>query len=169
MTSADATITVVDCVDDSGGEKKSKYYLSLLPADLTFKHGLIPEAIVGELKDKPLEGAPVFDRTKFVANSVFKDFLHAVIASCAENSMVVAEAQRIGRGIVTVIDRRVPDLNAAIAPEDIFGGFIVENGIVTEYSRNPNHVLFNQFGFFKLEPIIQVKLNSALTQILDHK
>ena len=103
ITSTDTTITVVEFVDDFGGEKKSKYYLSLLPADLTFKHGLIPEAIVGELKDKPLENAPI-DRTKFVANSFFKDFLHAVIASCAENSMVVAEAQRIGRGIVTVIE-----------------------------------------------------------------
>lgn len=168
MSSCEPGITVVDWVDDANGAKRNRYYFSVLPPEQIFRHGLVPEAIVGEATEKPLEGIPV-EKSKFFANTVFKDFLHRVIESCADHPEVIAEANRVGRGMVTVIDRRVPDLNAAIAPEDILGGFIVENGQVTGYSRNPNHVLLNQFGFFKLEPIIQGKLNNALNQILERK
>ena len=168
IASKDSRITVVDCVDESDGKKKNRFYFSVLPAEMMFKHGLIPEAIVGEIKEKPLKGAPI-DRTKFFANTVFKNFLHSVIATCATHPEVIAEAQRIGKGMVTVIDKRVPDLNGAIAPDDILGGFIVENGMVAGYSQNPNHVLLNQFGFFKLDAMIQAKLNEALNQILEKR
>ncbi|RZI42684.1 hypothetical protein EGT07_11850 [Herbaspirillum sp. HC18] len=161
-------IALVTCVDESGGENRERHYFSILPPDQTFKHGLIPQAIVGECTEKPVEGEAV-DRSKFVANTVFKDFLHKVIESCADHPEIVSEAMRIGRGMVTVIDRRVPDLNAAIAPEDIIGGFTVENGRITGYSRNPHHVLLNQFGFLKLDPIIQIKLNKAFDRILENK
>jgi len=154
---------LVACNVDGPAGPSERYFFSVLPPEVIFRKGLIGEAIVGECAERPLEGAAI-ERSKFAANSIFKEFLHRVIASCSALPAIVAEAQRIGRGTVTVIDKRVPNLNAAIAPADIFGGFTVEGGKVTGYIRNPNHVLLNEHGFFSLEPAVDAALLKALEE-----
>ncbi len=156
-----ADVALVECSTrtDSGLEKK--YYFTVLPSDQIFNRGLLPEAIVGEYLESP-SGHGNIEPEKFAANTVFKDFLHAVIATCGDLPDIVLEAKRTGRGLVTVIDRRVPDVNAAIQPTDILGGFTVENGVVTGYSRNPNHVLLNEYGFFILDANIKFRLLHAI-------
>jgi hypothetical protein len=157
-------ISLVECSGDSNGGTEQKFYFSILSPDQIFKHGLVPQAIVGEYRE-PLDENASIERAKFSANTVFKDFMHKIIADCGDLPDVVREASRIGRGLVTVIDQRVPDMNAAIKPDDILGGFSVENGEVIGYMRNPNHVLLNDFGFFSLESSIKTRLVAALEEL----
>jgi len=154
-------VALVECSNSTDSGLEKKYYFTVLPSDQMFNGGLLPEAIVGEYLESPSKNGNI-EPEKFAANTVFKDFLHAVIAKCGDLPDVAIEARRIGQGLVTVIDRRVPDVNAAIKPTDILGGFTVENGVVTGYSRNPNHVLLNQYGFFVLDTNIQSRLLNAL-------
>ena len=154
---------LVACEVDTPEGPRQKYFFSVLPPEIIWQRGLVGEAIVGECTENPNEGESI-DPTKFVANSVFKDFLHQVIAGCSNLPAIAGEANRIGRGLVTVIDKRVPNVNAAIAPADILGGFVVEGGKVTDYIRNPNHVLLNDYGFFSLEPPIEAALLKAIEE-----
>ena len=157
-------LNVVAVVDESPPGKRERFFLSLMPVAAAFKRGLIPQAIVGELKQRPEEGQPITPDI-FVANTVFKDFLHSIVATFSSEPGIVSEAKRIGKGIVAIIDKRVPDPNAAIAPPDILGVFTVENGEVTSYVRNPKHVLLNQHGFSKLEPHMRAKLMNELQRL----
>jgi hypothetical protein len=145
----------------SGGQEK--YYLTVLPSEVVVKYGLIPEAIVGEYLERP-DDAPL-NPDKFLANSVFKNFLHNFIETFAAEPEVMAEAKRIQNGTVTVIDQRVQNLNSRIQLEDIIGGFAVEAGAVVRYHSNPNHRLLNEHGVFQLPPAMMSSLIDRLESL----
>ena len=57
---------------------------------------------------------------------------------------------------------RVPDLNGAIAPEDIVGLFVVSDGVIGEYHPCPKHQLLNQFGIMQLPEWLHARLVTEL-------
>ena len=138
------------------------HYLSPLPNDFGFEHGLSPQAIIGQF----LDGVDRLSPDDFARNSAFIDFLHGVIAKhgpqCPD---ILAEAQRTRDGTVAVIDLRVPDLNAAIAPEDIVGLFAVADGVLGEYHACPKYRVFNHFGIMQLPEWLHDKLVAELKAV----
>ena len=136
------------------------HYLSPVPNEYGFKHGLEPHAIMGQFFDGGDELTP----EKFARNSVFVEFLHKTLATYGPQCPgLIAEAQRIGSGSVAIIDLRVPDPNAAIEPEDVVAIFAVSDGQVGEYHPCPMHQIFNQHGFMKLDGWLYDRLFAELT------
>ncbi len=130
-----------------------KYYLAFTSnPESALKNGIPGEAIIGEV-DSSLSVTP----EHFRRNSVFKNVLHQVIADVIpELPDAQAEARREHEGWLYIIDGRVPDPKGAVAPEDIFGGFRVENGLIVKgsYRMNDNHRFVTEKGLFRLQPAI---------------
>src|SRR5262249_4525582 len=107
-----------------------KDFITCLPHEYVFKHGLAPEAIVGELAH-PLGADEAITPAIFARSRVFVDFLHDVIARRAPDQPGrIAEARRQGNGWVAVIDQRTPTPRGAVPPEDVLGLFEVKDGEV---------------------------------------
>lgn len=139
-----------------------KYYLTFTSnPQSAFNKGIPGEAIIGEL-DSSLSVTP----EHFRRNSVFKSVLHQVIADVTpELPDAQEEARRQQEGSLLIIDARVADPNGAVAPEDILGGFRVENGLIVKgsYQMNDNHLFVTDKGLFRLQPAI----HDALLQRLE--
>src|SRR5690349_19615283 len=73
------TSVYVCAVKTPEGEKQ---YVTLLPPDIVFGKGLIPEAVVGVLL-RPLGAGESFTPEAFGRNSVFVKFMHEIIAKDA--------------------------------------------------------------------------------------
>ncbi len=128
-------------------------YVTLLPPEPAFAHGLTPEAIVGVLSRPLAEGESITPEV-FARNRVFVDFLHEVIARCAPSQPAFqAEARRLGSGWVYIIDRRTPTPAGPVPPEDILGALEVKGGEVVpgSYRRSPKHLILSPNGFFRLD------------------
>ena len=146
----------VYAIEQDGAEV---HYLSPLPNDYVFEHGLSPQSIMGQF----LDGVETLTPDNFASSPVFNDFLHGVIAKHGPQCPgILAEAQCTGDGTVAVIDLRVPDLNAAIAPEDIVGVFSVADGVLGEYHACQKHQVLNQFGIMQLPDWLHEKLVNDL-------
>lgn len=133
---------------------KNVQMVSPISGDWLFKHGygLPTEAVFGLLIRSVKEGG-LFLPHKFRENLRFVKFLHQIIAQHVyEDSNLYEEAARQGQGFIYLIDKRTPDLNGHIPPEDIFGYIRVESGhpIPESYEANYKHLLLTENGFFKL-------------------
>jgi len=105
--------------------------VSALPEENGFVQGLVPQAIVGKLLKRSDDGA-IVTPANFVRNKEFVEFLHEVIGRYGpELPGLLAEAKRLGRGRVFVIDGRTPTPQGDVPPHDIIGAFQVEGGVVT--------------------------------------
>lgn len=141
-------------VNTGDGQRK---LVSFIPAEVAFKTGMLPQAIIGVL-----EG--VDDRIEpetFVANREFVSFLHQVISKYGPQLPDFhQEARRLGEGSVFLLDGRTPDPLGAVEPEDIIGSFPVQQGklVPDSYSPNPNHRLVSKRGVFILPTFFQEKL-----------
>lgn len=139
-----------------------KRYVSLMPHKLVLKRGLIPEAIVGELRPSS-QGDGEISPESFARNRVFVDFLHQIIGNHGRKQPACqAEAKRIANGWICVVDQRTPTPGDAVPPEDILGAFEAKDGEIHSYSPNPNHRILSERGFFGL----QVELYAILMQEL---
>ena len=141
--------------------------VSLLSEEIVFRHGLVPQAMVGKLLKRSDEGGALTP-SNFAANTSFKNCFHDVIARYApEHPDLRAEAQRLGSGRVYVIDGRTPTPQGDVPPIDIVGSFRVQDGIVQSgsYERNPNHLLFTADGFFQLDAALHERLLAELTTL----
>ena len=137
-------------------------YLSFLEPEHVYQYGLAGEAIIGEV-DSSLSISP----GHFARNSVFKDFLHRVIARVASTLPELQwQASQEPDGSLFIIDARVADPNGDILPEDILGVFRVTNGKIVpgSYQMNPNHQLVSQKGLFRLHPAIHAELLRELRE-----
>jgi hypothetical protein len=142
-----------------------QHYITLLPPEAFFAHGLVPEAIVGVLS-RPLEAGERITPEVFVRNRVFVDFLHEVIARHAPSQPgFQAEARRLGNGWIYVVDQRTPTPQGPVPPEDILGAFEVKNGEVVpgSYRRSPRHRILSSNGFFRLDAGLHQCLMQELT------
>jgi hypothetical protein len=142
-------------------------YVSILPFEHVFQHGLAPEAIIGQLT-RPLAEAEQITPDVFAANSVFRAFLHRFIARSAPlDPDLQAAAQQQFDGYLYVLDQRTPAPRAAVPREDIVGYFEVRGGVVSpeSYVACPGHRLLSQNGFFQLGDRMQRLLISELEQL----
>jgi hypothetical protein len=144
-----------------------KDYVTLMPPELTFKVGLIPEAIVGVLT-RPLDPDEPITPEVFARNRVFVDFMHEVLGREApKQAACQAEAQRIGNGWVYLIDQRTPTPEGHVPPHDIIGAIEVKDGRIVNgsYSRSERHVVLSPDGFFRLSP----DLHECLIREIRHR
>jgi hypothetical protein len=156
----DSSICVIK-VDTPEGAKD---YVALTSARTAFSFGLIPEAILGELK-RPLSSEEPITPDNFMANSVFRSFLADVIGrNGPQDPDMQAEAARLGQGYIAVIDQRAPTPQGPVSPEDIMGIFGVHGGKVVpgSYQASPNHRLLTGDGFFRLGRFLDARLQQEV-------
>ena len=134
--------------------------LSLLGPEDAFSVGLPGVAICGFLI------GPDLSEANFRPNRVFIDFMHQFIASAGPSDSSLRSAARAQRdGYVYVIDLRTPEgPQGRVPPEDIVGGFKVEEGIlvVGGYWANPAHKVYTKNGLVRLPPSLHSALIVAL-------
>ncbi len=149
-------------ITNSNGEEM--YLYSILSKDFINENGLLNVAVVGKFTDTEIhkDGSLVVD--SFQANPDFVYFFHEFLDSFGRNSSSLsAKATQQEEGSwVYLIDQRVKDINATAAPEDIIGGFKVEQGKLGEYAGNPSHVLLTKAGIFQLEQGLKAELISTI-------
>lgn len=141
-----------------------KYYVTLVPPHRTFSAGLAREAIAGQLL-RPWEPGKPFTPDLFVPNPAFVHVMHEVIARVSPKlSSCGAEAQRIGDGVLAIIDLRTPTPQGAVPPDDIIGAFEVRRGKVIDgsYRPNPNHKILSAHGFVRLHEQVRERLVEEL-------
>lgn len=129
-----------------------KEFVSLLPGEEVFAHGIAPEAIVGEFTQLLPENAPI-PTNAFIRNSLFVELMHNVIAREAPKlKSFQSEAKKQNNGWVYVIDRRTQDPKGEVPKEDVVGAFEAKNGKMVEgsYAPNRNHRIYSARGFFDL-------------------
>lgn len=146
----------------SGPARESRYFVSPLPNEHVFQHGLPDVAIMGELSEGPEQMVP----EKFKQNSAFVRFLGWVItkhsASCPG---LLAEAKRQQNGYVYILDLRTPTPDDAVPPEDIIGGVEVKDGELVRFHVSPNYRLFTKDGFMRLDAWIHDRLLEELMSL----
>ncbi|WP_375755635.1 hypothetical protein [Corallococcus exercitus] len=126
--------------------------ISPLPPDRVLAGGLPLHAIAGTLHS-PSKGPDAFE-----ANPAFVALLHRVVRECAPTDPgAQAEAQRIGKGWLYIVDQRRPPGEEGVPPEDIVGYFAVKSGrINTEgYTPNAGHRVFTHLGLVRLPGMLQ--------------
>ena len=145
-------------VVDDRDNARQRYYLSPLPHSSVFAVGLPPEAIVGELSDPKS-----ISQETFKPNPMFIKFLAQVLEKHANGcTELVAEAERTRNGWVYVIDKRTPTPDGAVPPEDIMGGYEVNEGRLQRFLASPNHKLVSSHGLFRLGPYFEARLIEEL-------
>jgi hypothetical protein len=133
-------------------------YITLLQPKVFLKGGVPAEAIVGQIRRPQEDVKPL----NFARNSVFVEFMHATIERVGPHDKELKkQARAIKNGYLTLIDRRAGPGDPS--PEDVFGRFEVENGMIKEYERNEAHRILSDRGFFRLPPSIEKKLIQALS------
>jgi len=149
-----------------------QHIVSVLPEEMVFVQGLIPQAVVGKLLKPAAEGGTLTPGN-FARNKEFVDFLHEIIARFGPDLPgLIGEAKRLGSGRVYVIDGRTRTPQGDVPPHDIIGAFRVEGGVVVRgsYERNPNHVILSDLGFPILDPALYERLLAELaTRMSPHK
>jgi hypothetical protein len=146
-----------------------KHYLTMLPLEIVFRKGLIPEAIIGVLL-RPLTDVQSITPEVFARSAPFVKFMHEVIAKYGEQeSDCIAEARRLGSGWVYIIDARTKTPQGAVPPEDIFGAFEVRDGQVVPgtYRESSRHMILSNDGFFRLSAEMHSHLLRELQALVD--
>ena len=154
-------------------EEASKDYVTCLGTDRLFRYAGIPsEGIIGQIL-RPLGPGERITPGNFAANKVFVDLMQGVIASRGPQTKdLIADAQRLGRGTLYVIDRRTRAPEGPvreILEQDIFGEFEVKKGRIVPGSYQPNHkhYILTEDGFFQLGQDLEEFLLEVLAAIPD--
>jgi hypothetical protein len=135
----------------------------LSPDDVGRAGGLVPQAIVGRLRDP--DGG--FVPENFERNGVFVHFLHSVIRSVVPTIPVfVAAASNLVDGWVHVHDARALKADPEAVRNDILGSFHVVDGVIVghSYRWNPEHWILSQHGIFTPHPEIRDRLLEAMRE-----
>lgn len=151
---SDSGEVFVYVVDVAGG---TKHYVSPLPTHVTESTGLQPYAIYGRLTRELKDGEAISPKV-FTPNPAFVDFLHTFIAEYApKDTLFRKEVERSEDGWVYVIDARTPTPDGDVPPEDIIGGFQVEDGelVPESYNGNTKYVVLTEHGFTRLTDKLQ--------------
>ena len=145
-----------------------KDYVALTSAATAFSAGLLPEAILGVLK-RPLHDGGTITPDNFIPNSVCAKFLAHVIAKHGpQDPELQAEAARVGKGYVILVDQRTPTPQEPVPPEDILGAFEIKDGKVPatdSYRASPNYKLLTKDGFFKLNRTLMARWQEELAAL----
>jgi len=135
-----------------GQNNEAIYLYSILPEAFISEHGLLNVSVVGKFMDNETDKDDNLIVDSFEANPEFVHLLHELLGNLGKRSpALITQATRQQEGSwVYIIDQRVTDTSAAIAPKDIIGGFKVENRKLGEYAGNPGHVLLTKKGIFQI-------------------
>jgi hypothetical protein len=131
-------------------------YLAVLPPDIVEAIGLPNDAIVGVVGSR--DGI-------FAPNAAFFDVLHGVVARDGPvEAGLRAEANRVGRGWLYVVDQRTLAPGGPVPPEDVVGYFAVEDGrtLPGSYTPNPRHQFVTRQGPFRLPGQLHARLVEAI-------
>jgi hypothetical protein len=142
-------------------------YVIVLPPESLGERGLPAQAIVGALL-RPLGEGEGVSTDIFTPNPAFVRFMHGVIGRHAPlQEGLRAEAQRIGDGMVYVMDARTADPEGDMPREDVFGAVKVANGepVAGSYRANPKHQLLTSRGFFNLGEELHAALLRELEEL----
>jgi hypothetical protein len=128
-----------------------------LKPELVSRIGLPRESICGFLT-KPND-CVVPD--KFIEYAGFFEAIHNI---CKErlDPQLTEFASRTSERRAVLIDQRSPDVNAEIPTEDIIGTYEIENGLVGEFTANPNYRLVTSKGCMQLTPWLRQCLYSLV-------
>ncbi len=141
-----------------------KHYFTVLPLDLVFSKGLIPEAIVGALRAPPVEGQPIKPES-FAENSIFVKYMHDFLSREAANEPeCIRQANEPGVGWVYIVDQRTLTPGGTVPPEDIIGAVQAKDGQIVpdSYRGSPKHAILSDRGFFRLSAELHKKLVAEL-------
>lgn len=131
--------------------------LSLLSPQEVHTHGLLPEAVLGEISAL----LPSMTPDQFEPNEAFVALLHEVVQNHAPAlPELQAEAKGIGTGFVPLVDGRT----AAVTEEDILGQFEVVRGeiISSRYKPNPTYRLLTDNGPLQLPAPLEKAVLTAV-------
>jgi hypothetical protein len=129
-------------------DKGIRYVLSLLPTEKAFKKGLFGYSIVGYILDpqKPIT------QDNFKVNPAFLKLFHSIIQTITvQQPDFQGRVKEQGEGVMYVVDlrdRHYPNTRTS----DIIGGFpiIDKQAQSSNYEANPNYLLVNEDGLFRL-------------------
>ncbi|NRA36708.1 MAG: hypothetical protein HRU15_01085 [Planctomycetes bacterium] len=131
-------------VDD--GDQRN--YLSALPHHYGLDYGVPDLAILGEFKS----GVDNFDPNNFVQHNAFLDFFSWVIEKHVLSvERFVDEIMQTKDGFVTILDRRLNNLNDGVSPEDILSAVEISNCTIVNVSCNPNYRVLTDRGVMDIE------------------
>jgi hypothetical protein len=149
-------VNIVEAEDDRG--QLHLYLVAIEPDDLS-EHGLVAEAIVGELTGGPDH----LDPDHFRPNPLFVQFLHWVLARHAAASPgFLEEAARQKEGHVYILDARTPTPDGAVPPEDIIGAIEISGAKPLRYVGSSRYVAFTHRGGPQLDPWLHARLVDEL-------
>jgi hypothetical protein len=143
-----------------GQNDESTYLYCILPQAFISEHGLLNVAVVGKFLDTQTDKDDNLVVDSFEANPDFVHLLHQLLGDLGRQSkaLIMQATRQQEDSWVYIIDQRVKDTSAAIAPEDIIGGFKVKNGKLDEYAGNPGHVLLTKEGIFQIGSELKTEL-----------
>ena len=152
--------------------ERRQCYLSPLPHEVVFDHGLPSQAVAGEVFGEVVQRATTNDPgeikpEQFAQNSAFVQFLHASLARHAPHCPgVLQEAARQRDGWVYIIDGRSPDPQGTVPPEDVIGKLEVVDGRVTgQYAGSKRHRILGSHGLMQLDPWLEERFMQDLHRL----
>jgi len=162
--SSDLKGNVVEAKSDG----KTVFYYTLLPESVVADFGLPAPLIVGVIDnpegiDEPLE--EVVSRSLKV-NSEFKRTLHAFCAEVlSKMPQLESQAKAQGNGWVYIIDKRTPNPEGEVPPQDIVGAFEINNGKIVSYQDNKKYEVNSVNGFTNFGPSINSEFESYMIEL----
>lgn len=99
-----------------------------------------------------------FNPDKFVENKIFREILNNSIQNyCDKSRTIVQRAYELKSGWINIVDNRSKYLERRTPPEDIFGSFLLEDGIIQKntFFPMPTHRLLTSDGIFRLDSEIE--------------
>lgn len=138
--------------------------LSLLSPEQVHQHGLLPEAVLGEISAL----LPSMTPEQFEDNPTFVALLHQIVQTHAPQLPdLQALAQAQGTGVVPVVDERTA-AGEAITQEDVLGQFEVTRGEIkpASYKPNPAYRILTDKGPLQLPPALEQAVLAAVHALL---
>ena len=115
-----------------------------------------------------IEGDPPSPE-RFRPNARFAALMHRVIATAGPHDFELQAAARAQReGWVYVVDLRTPEgPGGRVPPEDIIGGFEVQDGklLADSYWANDDHRLLTEHGLVELPPALRQAVVDAVGSV----
>lgn len=102
----------------------------------------------------------------FARNGKFVAYMHTLIEKVGlADAALIALAEKVGEGDINLTDRRATA--ATPDPEDLVGAFTVSGGKLVSYSRNAEHRILSERGFFRLPAPFESTLIETLTRMVE--
>ncbi|MEQ3692474.1 MAG: hypothetical protein ACJA2K_002179 [Thalassolituus sp.] len=123
--------------------------ITLVSENKLASEGLTSNLILGFLPYIPIDKSEIYQI--FQENREFRSTLTSFIntvLTCQDELINQAKAQRTGW--IYLIDQRTSTPQGDTPPEDIIGGFQIENGEILKFTPNTKHTLISNAGVFSL-------------------